>query len=66
MSEGFNVNVVGLRQGSVMFPWLFYVYMDGVIEQVNARVLGRGLMLIDQNDWRVNQLWYADDTVSRH
>ena len=40
--------------------------MDGVVRDVNARVLvGRGLMLKDQgpNDWRVNQLLYADDTV---
>ena len=39
--------------------------MDGVVREVNARVIGRGLMFIDQggNNWRVNQLLYADDTV---
>ena len=29
VSQGFLVNV-GLRQGCVMSPWLFNVYMDGV------------------------------------
>ena len=30
MSEWFPVNV-GLRQGGVMSPWLFNVYMDGEV-----------------------------------
>ena len=34
---------VGLRQGCVMSPWLFNVYMDGVVRKVNVRVLGKGL-----------------------
>ena len=34
---------VGLRQGCVMSPWLFNVYMDGVVREVNIRVLGKGL-----------------------
>ena len=40
--ERFQVNV-GLRQGSLMSPWLFNVYMDGVFRDVNVRVLGKGL-----------------------
>ena len=32
---------VGLRQGCVMSPWLFNFYIDGVVREVNARVLGR-------------------------
>ena len=39
LSEWFPVNV-RLRQGCVMSPWLFNVYMDGVVREVNARVLG--------------------------
>ena len=56
---------VGLRQGYVMSPWLFNVYIDGVVREVNARVLGRGLKLIDGNDngWELNQLLFVDDTV---
>ncbi len=36
-SDRFEVNV-GLRQGCVMSPWLFNMYMDGVVREVNARV----------------------------
>ena len=34
-------------------------------QEVNARVLGRGLKLVDGNDngWELNQLLFADDTV---
>ena len=41
VSEWFLVNV-GLRQGCVMYPWLFNVYMDGVVREVNVSVLGKG------------------------
>ena len=50
-SEWFPVNV-GLRQGCVMSPWLFNVYMDGVVRPVNVRVLGRGLELLNANGGR--------------
>ena len=57
MSEWFPVNV-GLRQGSVMSPWLFNVYMDGVVREVNVRVLEKGLELLSANGGRfeINQL----------
>ena len=42
VSEWFPVNV-GLRQGCVMSPWLFNVYMDSVVREVNVRVLGKVL-----------------------
>ena len=56
MSKWFHVNV-GLRQGSVMFQWLFNVYMDGVVREVNVRVLGKGLELLSANSGRfeINQ-----------
>ena len=38
VSEWFPVRV-GLRQGCVMLPWLFNLYIDGVVREVNARVL---------------------------
>ena len=41
VSEWFPVNV-GLRHGCVLSPWLFNVYMDGVVREVNVRVLGKG------------------------
>ena len=48
-----------------MSPWLFNLYIDGVVREVNARVLGTGLKLVDgiDNEWELNQLLFADDTV---
>ena len=48
VSEWFPVNF-GLRQGCVISPWLFNVYMDGVVLEVNVRVLGKGLELLSAN-----------------
>ena len=63
VSEWFPVNV-GLRQGCVMSPWLFNVYMDGVVREANVRVLGKGLELLSANGgmFEINQLLFADDT----
>ena len=62
MSEGFGVEV-GLRQGSVMSPWLFNMYMDGVVREVDRRLGERGGEMIGQrgNVWWVIQLLYADE-----
>ena len=64
VSEWFDVSV-GLRQGCVMSPWLFNMYMDGVVREVNERVLGRGVELVgwEGDVWRVNQLLYVDATA---
>ena len=64
MSEWFPVNV-GLRQGCVMSPWLFNVYMDGVVLVVNVRVLGKRLELqsADGGRFDINQLLFANDTA---
>ena len=64
MSEWFPVNV-GLRQGCVMSPWLFNVYMNRVVREVNVRWLGKGLDLPRANVGRfeINQLLFADDTA---
>ena len=57
VSEWFPINV-GLRQGCVMSPWLFInVYMDGMVREVNARVLGKGLELLSVDGrFEINQL----------
>ena len=49
---------VGLRQGCVMSPWLCNVYMDDMVRQMNARVLGKELELLGVNGGRfeINQL----------
>ena len=64
VSEWFPVNV-GLRQGCVTSPWLVNVYMDGVVREVNVRVLGKGLELLSANGgkYEINQLLFADDTA---
>ena len=48
-----------------MSPWLFNVYMDGVVREVNVRVLGKGLELLRANGGRfeINQRLFADDTA---
>ena len=48
-----------------MSPWLFNVYMDGEVREVNVRVLGKGLELLSANGGRfvINQLLFADDTA---
>ena len=42
---------------------LFNVYKDGVVQEVNVRVLGKGLELLSANGGRfeINQLLFADD-----
>ena len=44
VSEWFLVNV-RLRQGCAMSQWLFNVYMDGVVQEVNARVKVKSSMV---------------------
>ena len=36
-----------------------------MVKEVDARVLSRGLKLVDGNDneWKLNQLLFVDDTV---
>ena len=59
VSKWFPVNA-GLRQGCVMSKWLFNVYTDGVVREVNVGVLGKGLELLSVNGSRfeINQLLF--------
>jgi hypothetical protein len=43
-SEGLPVKL-GLRQSCVMSPWLFNLFMNGVVREVSTSVMGRGLEL---------------------
>ena len=52
MSESLPVNV-GFRQGCVMSPWLFNVYVDGVVREVKVRVLGKELDFAECQWWQV-------------
>ena len=48
-----------------MSPWLCNVYMDGMLREVNVRVLRKGLELMSANGDRLatNQLLFADDAA---
>ncbi len=41
LSKSFSVEV-GVRQGCVMSPWLFNIYMDGCIREMKVRVRDLG------------------------
>ena len=44
---------------------MYIIYMDGVVREMNVRVLGKGLELLSANGGRfeTNQLLFADDTA---
>ena len=57
-SEWFRIDG-GMRRGSIMSPWLFNVYMDGVMKVWTGR---RGVRFLeDGREWRLPGLLYADD-----
>ena len=60
----FSVDV-GLRQGCVMSPGLFNVYMDGLLRELKTRVLERGAEMIGEGDevWNLVMLLFADDAA---
>jgi len=54
----------GVRQGCVMSPWLFNVFMDAVMKEVRMGTRNIGVRLeVNGNEWRVSDLLYADDVV---
>ena len=63
VSESSEVKM-GLRQGCVMSPWLFNMYMDGVVRQVYNKINGIGVG-INMGGVRLvlSQLLFADDTT---
>ena len=62
-SEHFEIKV-GLRQGCVMSPWLFNIYMDGVMREMKGKVGEVGVrMYAEGRKWMPNSILFADDTV---
>ena len=63
MSESFGIRV-GVRQGCVMSPWLFNIFMDSVIREMKAKVgkVGARMNVEGERWWLVTSL-FADDSV---
>ena len=63
LSESFCIKT-GVRQGCVMSPWLFNVYMDGVIREMKAKSGGVGAKMMEEgNEWCMITSLFADDTA---
>ena len=47
-----------------MSSWLFNIFFDIVVRQVNERLLGKGVKLRDKNGegWEIKRALYAHDT----
>ena len=53
-----------MRQGCIISPWLFNVYMDEVMKEVKMRMGRRRVSFLeDEREWRLPGLLYADDLV---
>ena len=62
-SEWFKIGN-GVRQGCVMSPWLFNIYMDGVMKEMMVEAAGGGVRVMENGrEWRIPCLLYADDLV---
>ena len=64
VSKLFLVNV-GLRLDCVMPPWLFNVYMDDAMKEVNEMILQKWveLLIVNGGRFEINQLLFADGTA---
>ena len=62
-SEQFRINN-GVRQGCIMSPWLFNVYMDGVMKEVKMGMERKGVSFLeDEREWRLPGFLYANDLI---
>ena len=47
-----------------MSPWLFSVYIDGVMKEVKMGMGSRGVsFLVDGREWKLSGILFADDYV---
>ena len=62
-SDWFEIEV-GVKQGCVMSPWLFNVFMDGVLRELKGLLGGEGAELMwEDRILKVSALLFADDTA---
>ncbi len=62
-SESF-AGEVGVRQGWVMSPWLFNIFMDGCVKEMKCKVGNTGAKLrLNGEVWSVVECLFADDTM---
>ena len=62
-SKCFRINS-GVRQGCIMSPCLFNVYMDTVMKELKMGMGRRGVRFQEEGiEWRLPGLLYADDLV---
>ena len=53
-----------MRQGCIVSPWLFNLYMDGVMKEVKMWMGMRGVSFLeDGREWRLPGLLNANDLV---
>ncbi len=64
-SEHFEIKEikVGLRKGSVMSPWLFNIYMHGVMRDMKSKVGEVGIkMCAEGRKWVMNSILLSYET----
>ncbi len=71
-SEHFEIKV-GLRQGCIMSPWLFNIYMDGIMREMKGKVGEVGVRMyaggeeLGESQWgRFSLLWRGVICFSCH
>ena len=64
MGEYFEL-MMKLKQGRIMSPWIFNLFFDRVVIQVNERTMAREVKLRDENGGglEIKQVLYTDVTV---
>ena len=60
-SKQFMINR-GIRQGCIMSPWLFNVYMDAVMKEVKMVMERKGIRFLKEEiESKLPGFFYADD-----